>query len=86
MRVSSVRAWRHKNWTRLYEAALFERDTLRLWTRIWKAQLAILERENQIRHSPAANARERIALRKAQTVLQDLRRLASLEDPIQGAG
>jgi hypothetical protein len=86
MRVRNVRVWRHESWTQLYEAALFERDTLRLWTRIWKAQLAMLERENQIRHSPAANARERIALRKAQTVLQDLRRLANLDDPMQRAG
>lgn len=83
MRVRCVRAWRRESWTRLCEAALFERDTLRLWTRIWKAQLAILERENQIRRSPTMDAREKIALRKAQAVLQDLRRLANLEDPVR---
>jgi len=69
----------------LYEAALFERNSLRLWTRIWKAQLAILERESEIRRSPTMDAKERLALRKAQAVLQDLRRLAKLEDPIQRA-
>lgn len=81
MRVRSVRPWRQESWTRLYEAA----HTLRLWTRIWKAQLAILERENQIRRSPTMDAREKIALRKAQAVLQDLRRLANLEDPVRRA-
>jgi hypothetical protein len=69
----------------LYEAALFERNSLRLWTRIWKAQLAILERESEIRRNPTMDANERLALRKAQAVLQDLRRLAKLEDPIQRA-
>jgi hypothetical protein len=86
MRVRNVRPWRQESWTRLYEAALFERDTLRLWTRIWRAQLAILERESQIRRSPTMDAREKVALRKAQAVLQDLRRLAKLEDPIRRAG
>jgi len=85
MRVRNVRPWKQESWTRLYEAALFERNALRLWTRIWKAQLAILERESEIRRSPSMDARERIALRKAQAVLQDLRRLANLEDPIQRA-
>lgn len=85
MRVSNVRSWRQESWTRLYEAALFVRDALRLWTRIWKAQLAILERESQIRRSPTMDVNEQIALRKAQAVLQNLRRLANLEDPIQRA-
>jgi hypothetical protein len=85
MRVRNVRPWSQENWTRLYEAALFEKDTLRLWTRIWRAQLAILERESQIRRNPTTDAKEKIALRKAQAVLQDLRRLANLEDPIRRA-
>jgi hypothetical protein len=85
MRVRNVRPWKQKSWTRLYEAALFERNSLRLWTRIWKAQLAILERESEIRRNPTMDANERLALRKAQAVLQDLRRLAKLEDPIQRA-
>ena len=85
MRVRNVRPWKQESWTRLYEAALFERNALRLWTRIWRAQLAILERESQIRHSPTMDAKEGIALRKAQAVLQDLRRLSNLEDPIQRA-
>jgi hypothetical protein len=82
MRVSAVRPWRHQNWTQLYEAALFERDTLRLWTRIWTAELAILERKSKTRHEPLIYARERTALKKAHTVLRDLRRLSNLEDPI----
>jgi len=85
MRVRNIRPWKQESWARLYEAALFERDALRLWTRIWKAQLAILERESQIRRTPTIDARERIALQEAQAVLQDLRRLANLEDPIRRA-
>jgi hypothetical protein len=64
--VRDVRPWRRESWTRLYEAALFELVALRLWTRIWRAQSAILERENDTRRTPAIYAKERIALKKAQ--------------------
>lgn len=83
MKVRNVRPWRQESWTRLYEAALFERDKLRLWTRIWNAQLAIVERESQIRTHPARDARESLALRQAHAMLQDLRRLAKLDDPVE---
>jgi len=63
MRVRNVHPWRQEGWTWSYEAALFERDTLRLWTRIWNAQLAIVERESQIRSNPSRDSRESIALR-----------------------
>jgi hypothetical protein len=85
MKVRNVRPWRQESWTRIYETALFERDTLRLWTRIWNAQLAIVERESQIRINPSRDSRESIALRQAHAVLQDLRRLAKLDDPIERA-
>jgi hypothetical protein len=60
MKVRNVRPWRQESWTRIYEAALFERDPLRLWTRIWNAQLAIGERESQIRINPRRDSRERV--------------------------
>jgi hypothetical protein len=85
MNVRNVRPWRQESWTRLYEAALFETDTLRLWTRIWNAQLAIVQRESQIRSNSGRDSRESIALRQAPAVLQDLRRLAKLDDPIERA-
>ena len=85
MKVRHLRPWRQASWTRLYEAALFEQDTLRLWTRIWNAQLAIVERESQIRSDPGRDTKESIALRQAHAVLQDLRRLANLEDPLERA-
>jgi hypothetical protein len=80
MRVREVRPWRRESWTKLYEAALFERNPARLWTRIQSAQLAIFDRQNQIRFSPTPSTSEKVALKRANTVLQDLQRLSKLGD------
>lgn len=78
--------WRQKNWTRLYESALFEQHAFRLLTRIDKAQLAVLERELEIRCQPAADTNEKLALQQAQAVLQQLRRLSHQDAPVEEPG
>ena len=72
MRLNDVRRWNHQTWTQLYEAALFERDTVRLCALIWNAQLAILGREQEIQTISPADQRETVALKKAFGILTDL--------------
>src|SRR5215470_8455640 len=78
MRVRNVRQWRHEHWTRLYEAALHERDTVRLCICIWRAQSAILQRQCNAKRRPRLDAHEKLALRKAQAVLHDLGRMSGI--------
>jgi hypothetical protein len=79
MQLNDVREWRNQAWTRLYEAALFEPDTVRLCACLWDAQLAILSREREIRQGSSADDKEQFALRKAMGILLDLRRLSGFD-------
>jgi len=83
MELNDVREWNSQPWTRLYEAALFERDTVKLCACLWDAQLAILSREQEIQGEPFADLKEQLALRKAMQVLLDLRRLAGFDHETQ---
>jgi hypothetical protein len=78
IRLTNVRKWNHHTWTQLYEAALFERDPVKLCALIWNAQLAILRREQQERLSPAPE-KETLALKKALRVLSELGRISGLD-------
>lgn len=81
MRLNDVREWDHQTWTQLYEAALFERDKVKLCALLWSAQLAILGREQEIQNISAADQQEAIALKKALGILGDLGQLSGLDDP-----
>lgn len=83
MRLNDVRRWNHQTWTQLYEAALFERDTVKLCALIWNAQLAILGREQEIHIISPADKRETVALKKAFGILRDLERLSGLDVPLE---
>jgi hypothetical protein len=83
MQLNDVREWKSQPWTRLYEAALFERDTVKLCACLWDAQLAILSREQEIQGEPFADLKEQFALRKAMQILLDLRRLAGFDQEAQ---
>ena len=83
MQLNHVREWKDQAWTRLYEAALFERDTVKLCACLWEAQLAILSRQEEIRQGSSAEVKEQIALRKALGILADLRRLSGIDQEIQ---
>jgi hypothetical protein len=79
MRIRDARQWNNQNWTRLYEAALFERDTLRLCACIWTAQMAIFAREQEIHSTCTADQQEIVALKRALGILKDLGRLSGLD-------
>jgi hypothetical protein len=81
-RLYNVRPWNNQIWTRLYEAALFERDLVKLCTRIWAAQLAILTREHEIESIAQADIPETVALKGALGILTDLGRLSGFQDHI----
>jgi hypothetical protein len=83
MRLTDVRKWNHCAWTQLYEAALFERDPVKLCALIWNAQLAILRREQEIQHLSPAQEKETLALKKALSVLRELGRLSGLDVPME---
>lgn len=83
MQLNDVREWRSRPWTRLYEAALFERDTVKLCACLWDAQLAILSREKEIQEEPLADLKEQIALRRAMQILLDLQRLSGFDQETQ---
>ena len=83
MQLNDVKEWKDQAWTRLYEAALFERDTVKLCACLWEAQLAILSRQEEIRHESSADLKELTALRKALGILADLRRLSGIDQEIQ---
>ena len=83
MRLRDAKQWNNQNWTRLYEAALFERDTLRLCACIWTAQMAILAREQEIHSTRTADKQEIVALNKALGILKDLGRLSGLDHHIE---
>lgn len=83
MRLADVRKWNHRTWTQLYEAALFERDPVKLCALIWNAQLAILRREQEIQHPSPAQEKETLALKKALSVLRELGRLSGLDVPME---
>lgn len=83
MQLNDVREWKSRPWTRLYEAALFERDTVKLCACLWEAQLAILSREQEIQEQPLADLKEQLALRKAMQILLDLRRLSGFDQETQ---
>jgi hypothetical protein len=85
MRLTDVRKWNHHPWTQLYEAALFERDPVKLCALIWNAQLAILRREQEIHHLSPAQQKETLALKKALSVLRELGRLSGLDVPMEKA-
>ena len=79
MQLNDVREWRNQPWTRLYEAALFEPNTVKLCACLWDAQLAILSREREIQQGSSADIKEELALRKAMGILLDLRRLSGFD-------
>ena len=81
IRLTNVRKWNHHTWTRLYEAALFERDPVKLCTLIWNAQFAILRREQEIESLSPTPEKEILALKKALSVLRELGRLSGLDVP-----
>lgn len=83
MQLNDVREWNSQPWTRLYEAALFEQDTVKLCACLWDAQLAIFSREREIQGEPFADLKEQLALRKAMEVLLNLRRLAGFDHETQ---
>lgn len=83
MRLTDVRKWNRHGWTQLYEAALFERDPVKLCALIWNAQLAILRREQEIQHLSPAQEKETLALKKALSVLRELGRLSGLDVPME---
>ena len=83
MQLNDVREWKSQPWTRLYEAALFERDTVKLRTCLWEAQLAILSRQKEIKGEPIVDLTEQLALRKAMQILLDLRRLSGFDQETQ---
>lgn len=83
MRLTDVRKWNHRAWTQLYEAALFERDPVKLCALIWNAQLAILRREQEIQDLSPAREKETVALKKALSVLRELGRLSGLDVPME---
>ena len=83
MRLTDVRKWNHCAWTQLYEAALFERDPVKLCALIWNAQLAILRREQEIQSLSLVSEKETVALKKALSVLRELGRLSGLDVPME---
>lgn len=83
MRLNELRPWNHQSWTHLYEAALFERDTVKLCALIWSAQLAILVREREIQNLPSTDKQEILALKKALDILRELGRLSGLDMPME---
>jgi hypothetical protein len=83
MRLADVRKWNHRTWTQLYEAALFERDPVKLCALIWNAQLAILRREQEIQSLSLVSEKETVALKKALSVLRELGRLSGLDVPME---
>lgn len=83
IRLTNVRKWNHHPWTQLYEAALFERDPVKLCALIWHAQLAILRREQEIESLSPAPEKEILALQKALSVLRELGRLSGLDVPTE---
>jgi hypothetical protein len=83
MRLKDVRKWNRHAWTQLYEAALFERDSVKLCALIWNAQLAILRREQEIQKVSPAHENETLALKKALSVLRELGRLSGLDVPME---
>jgi hypothetical protein len=83
MRLTDVRNWNHRAWMQLYEAALFERDPVKLCALIWNARLAILRREQEIQRLSPAQEKETLALKKALSVLRELGRLSGLDVPME---
>lgn len=83
IRLTNVRKWNCHTWTQLYEAALFERDPVKLCALIWNAQLAILRREQEIESLSTAPEKETLALKKALSVLRELGRLSGLDAPME---
>ena len=81
MRLNDVRQWYHLTWTQLYEAALFERDKVKLCACLWNAQLAIIRRAQEIENLPSTDQQEMVALKKALGILRDLGQLSGLSDP-----
>ncbi len=82
MRLNDIRSFNHQSWTHLYEAALFERDAVKLCALIWSAELAILGRERELQNVSNDNEREIIALKKALDILRELGRLSGLDMPM----
>lgn len=83
IRLTNVRKWNHHTWTQLYEAALFERDPVKLCALIWNAQLAILRREQDLQRLSLPPEKETLALKKALSVLRELGRLSGLDVPME---
>lgn len=83
IRLTSVRKWNRHTWTQLYEAALFERDPVKLCALIWNAQLAILRREQELQRLSPIPEKESLALKKALSVLRELGRLSGLDVPME---
>jgi hypothetical protein len=83
MRLHDVQQWNHQSWTQHYEAALFEKDKVKLCALIWNAQLAIIGRTREIKPLSKHDEQEPIALKKALGILQDLGRLSGLEDAMK---
>jgi hypothetical protein len=79
MRVRDVGEWKDQPWTCLYEAALFENDTVKLCVCLWEAQSAIVARIQEIQGAPSPDPKERVALEKAMGILSNLRRLSGLD-------
>ena len=83
IRLTNVRKWNHHTWTQLYEAALFERDPVKLCALIWNAQLAILRREQDLQRLSLRPEKETLALKKALSILRELGRLSGLDVPME---
>ena len=83
MRLKNIKRWNRQSWTQLYEAALFERDTVKLCALIWSAQLAILGREKEIENLASNDKAEIIALERALDILRELGRLSGLDIAMQ---
>jgi len=83
IRLTNVRRWNHHTWKRLYEAALFEREPVKLCVLIWNAQLAILRRQEETQRLSPPPEKETLALKKALSVLRELGRVSGLDVPME---
>ena len=71
-----------RDWSELFDVALFEADRINLRQRMESATNAIQRRmEELLEDENAASISERIALRNALTTLADLQKMASVRKP-----
>ena len=71
-----------KDWSELFDVALFEANKINLPQRMERATNAIQRRMNELLEDEnAGSISERIALRNALTTLADLQKIASVRKP-----